>query len=142
MFTINDLKNEDSLKNDKVRICLARMLEYFKETSNFPLEVTFISKHLKDSDCFALLGVSFEPNEYLDAMPSFPVFTEFWPGCWGLEEDMWKKRYVINPRFLGFINPQNSEEINQVIKDLLRSVEPRTMGKLKSMSVSFLESMG
>ncbi len=138
MFTINNLKNEDSLKNDKVRICLARMLEYFKETSNFPLEVMFISKHLKDSDCFALLGVSFQPKVYLDAMPSFPVFTEFWPGCWGTEEVMWEKRYVINPRFLEFINGQKSEEIHQVIKDLLSSVDPKTMRKMKSMSITNL----
>lgn len=137
MFTIKTFNRASSLRNIKVRICLARLIEGIMRSSGSPKWVTFTSPNLKDKECFTLLGISFEPGNYLDAMPSFPVFLEYWPGCWGTQEVIWQKSYVLNPKFVDFVQRQEIDDVLKVLNDLLSVGDPKHLHELERMKVEF-----
>ena len=112
-----------NLRGPIARVAMAQMIEYLHFGGKLKKNRLSIYSSIVDHDVgYHLAGAVFLPSNYLDAMPSFPVFLEYWPSIWGTVEDCKEKTYVFNPNFVEEIVCMSDESFESLFNEILKLV--------------------
>ena len=113
-----------NLRGPIMRIGFVQMLESLRKTRTVDRpEMTIRSSTLDTKVGYQLAGSIYQPTHYCDAMPSFPVFYEYWPCVWGTTEDVQEKTFVFNPNFIEEIHTMADEDFYSLIDEILMPVD-------------------
>lgn len=113
-----------NLRGPIMRIGFVQMLESLRKTRIVDLrEMTIRSSAIDTKVGYQLAGSIYQPTHYCDAMPSFPVFYEYWPCVWGTTEDVQEKTFVFNPNFIEEIHTMADEDFYSLIDEILMPVD-------------------
>ena len=113
-----------NLRGPIMRIGFVQMLEYLRKTRIVDRpEMTILSSSLDTQVGYQLAGSIYQPTHYCDAMPSFPVFYEYWPSVWGTTEDVQEKTFVFNPNFIEEIHTMDDEDFYSLVDEILKPVD-------------------
>lgn len=120
VFMILEIRN---LRGPIERIALVQMMECLRDTKIIKNpSLTIYSEELTSDVGYQLAGAVYRPR-YCDAMPSFPIFYEYWPCAWGTYEDFKEKTFVFNPNFIEEVTSMDEEDFYQLCDKLLKPVD-------------------
>ena len=113
-----------NLRGPVMRIGFVQMLESLRKTRIVDrTEMTIRSSAIDTEVGYRLAGSIYQPTHYCDAMPSFPVFYEYWPRVWGTSEDFLEKTFVFNPNFIQEIHTIADDDFYSLVDEILKPVD-------------------